>query len=97
MLEYFAVPISAVITFSRGSHQAVTSRDKDKSIAKETSIDIARLKCPKINREFVLELKNHFAALADINYECNVDTKWKNVKETSTIVLGFIKKRNMNG
>ena len=30
-------------------------------------LDIAKLKCPKTNREFVLELRNRFSALANSN------------------------------
>ena len=58
-------------------------------------IDISKLKCPKINPQFVLDLKNHFSALADTS---DVDTKWNTINdtyvETATIILGYRKSRN---
>ena len=45
--------------------------------------DIAKLKCPKTNREFVLELRNRFSALADSTEDDHdINTKWESIKTT---------------
>lgn len=39
-------------------------------------LDIAKLKCPKTNKQFVVELRNRFAALADSTNDPDINTVW---------------------
>ena len=49
--------------------------------------DINRLKSHEVRKSFSIELKNRFAALADIEYETDhdlVECSWKRIKESYT-------------
>ena len=70
-----------------------------KETSNETSrrqLDISKLKCPKTSRQFILELRNRFAALADVGEKCNVENAWRDIKntfvKTATDILGYKKK-----
>ena len=47
-------------------------------------LDITKLKCPNINKEFVLELRNRFIVLCTTTKEedHDVDSKWNTIKST---------------
>ena len=66
--------------------------------APRRQLDVSKLKCPKTSRQFTLELRNRFAALADAEEDCNVETKWRDIKntyvETATDILGYKEKGN---
>ncbi|KAJ8379197.1 hypothetical protein AAFF_G00223090 [Aldrovandia affinis] len=62
-------------------------------------LDIGKLKCQNINKEFVLELRNRFGALADSTDEDpDIHTKWETIKNTyveaATKILGYRDKKN---
>ena len=85
-------------------HYLVTATIKLKlrKVAKQNQsrkhLDVAKLKCPNIIKEFALRLKNRFAALADDDEDPSVNTKWETIKktyvETATNVLGYRRKKN---
>ncbi|KAJ8356898.1 hypothetical protein SKAU_G00196920 [Synaphobranchus kaupii] len=62
-------------------------------------LEIGKLKCQNINKEFVLELRNRFCALADSTDEDpDIQTKWETIKNTyveaATKILGYRDKKN---
>ncbi len=60
--------------------------------------DIAKLKCTKTNKQFVVELRNRFAALANSTNDPGINIVWGKIKntyiETATTILGYRKKEN---
>ncbi|XP_068738570.1 craniofacial development protein 2-like [Montipora capricornis] len=61
--------------------------------------DIAKLRCPKIQKQFVLEVKNRFQVLAGSNQDDTpVETKWNRIKNTfyeaAASTVGYKKKNN---
>ena len=72
-------------------------RKAEQQSQRRKQLDIAKLKCPKTNREFVLELRNRFTALADsCEEDHDINTKWESIKttyvETATTILGLQEK-----
>ena len=61
-------------------------------------LDVSKLKCLEISRQFTIELRNRFAVLADAGDDCSVETEWRDIKhiyvETATDILGYKKKGN---
>uniref|UniRef100_A0A3B1KAX6 Endonuclease/exonuclease/phosphatase domain-containing protein n=1 Tax=Astyanax mexicanus TaxID=7994 RepID=A0A3B1KAX6_ASTMX len=62
-------------------------------------LDVAKLRCPKTNKEFCLELKNSFSVLAkSVDEDLNTQDKWENIKKSyvgaATKVLGYRKRGN---
>ena len=62
-------------------------------------LDITKLKCPNINKEFVLELRNRFSMLSTTTEEedHDVDSKWNTIKsiycKTTKHVVGYRRKK----
>lgn len=60
-------------------------------------LDVAKLNCPKITKEFTLVLRNCFAALAEDDKDPSINTKWDVIKktyvETAINILGYRKKK----
>ena len=85
-------------------HYLVTAtiKLKPRKAAKPTQlrkhIDVAGLKCPPTGKEFVLRLRNRFAALAEDHEDSGINTKWETIRktyvETATRVLGCRQKKN---
>ncbi|KAJ8412732.1 hypothetical protein AAFF_G00116830 [Aldrovandia affinis] len=65
-------------------------------------LDIGKLKCQNINKEFVLELRNRFGALGTLadstDEDPDIHTKWETIKNTyveaATKILGYRDKKN---
>ena len=61
-------------------------------------LDVSKLKCPEVSRQFTIELRNRFAFLTDAEDDCSVETEWRDIKhiyvETATDILGYKKKGN---
>lgn len=45
-------------------------------------LDVSRLNCPKLTEQFVLELRNRFASLAEVDEDPNINNKWETIKKT---------------
>jgi hypothetical protein len=61
--------------------------------------DIAKLRCPKIQKQFAVEVKNRFQALTDIDGDdTSVESKWDKIKksynEAAASTIGYRKKKN---
>lgn len=73
-------------------------RNKTSNEPLRRHLDVSNLKCPKINRQFTIELRNRFAVLADDDDDSNVETEWRDIKniyvETATDIIGYKKKGN---
>lgn len=70
-----------------------------KQIQHRKHLDIAKLKCQKTNKEFGLELRNRFSALADpTDEDSDINSKWETIKkfyaQAATKVLGYRKRKN---
>ncbi|KAJ8372602.1 hypothetical protein AAFF_G00281090 [Aldrovandia affinis] len=65
-------------------------------------LDIGKLKCQNIDKEFVLELRNRFGALGALadstDEDPDIHTKWETIKNTyveaATKILGYRDKKN---
>ncbi|KAJ8412738.1 hypothetical protein AAFF_G00116890 [Aldrovandia affinis] len=65
-------------------------------------LNIGKLKCQNINKEFVLELRNCFGALGALadstDEDPDIHTKWETIKNTyveaATKILGYRDKKN---
>ncbi|KAJ8378747.1 hypothetical protein AAFF_G00236670 [Aldrovandia affinis] len=65
-------------------------------------LDIGKLKCQNINKEFVLELRNRFGALGTLadstDEDPDIHTKWETIKNTyveaATKILRYRDKKN---
>lgn len=61
-------------------------------------IDVAGLKCPPTSKDFLLRLRNRFAALSEDHEDSGINTKWETIRktyvETATRVFGYRQKKN---
>ena len=75
---------------------------KLRKVAKQSQhrkhLDIAKLNCPKTNREFVSELRKRSSALVNSAVDPDINNDWETIKklyiETATKVLGYRRRKN---
>ncbi|XP_032239018.2 craniofacial development protein 2-like [Nematostella vectensis] len=73
-------------------------RKVKKQVQQRKQLDAVKLKCPKIQKQFVLEVKNRFQALADNAEDTPVETRWNKIKsvynEAAVDIIGYKKKNS---
>jgi hypothetical protein len=71
-------------------------RKAPKEATARRKVDVDRLKCPQIRQEFVLQLRNRFSLLEEVEDD-SIDNIWTEIKDsyckTGEEVLGFRKKK----
>lgn len=64
-------------------------------------LNITKLQCPNTKRQFALEIRNRFSALAATTGDDDINTKWDIIKkiyvETATNILGYKQHNNKKG